>query len=593
MSTDVSLSAETSTEDLSGSVTDDWDLIPIQPGSAELSVESALLWCLNPAIHGIKSIGVISAVEKAQKLIASCNGDTTTAIVMASGSEGGGSKRSKIIFDFLLRQVPIVGCPAYILTSTWTHVRCVATIAAIYGHDLEHPRTQHEILWCLLPQQPEAVSAGLDAGPIGTTARTVSTILVSTALKKAIGVSMVSELFRLGTDLWSVSSTSISKGDDDEYEHLALGPAATARHYFCPETAQWSQTNFILTLIGVLIPWLFRIPTIFTSVISLSCLIVLVKRRRFLSMIGDRWKVSAVIPRVAAYTVFFLHAGLPVLGISNGIFSLVSAAVASSSTAERLSQVVLGLMALSAGLKAADIRPDFMHVVHIEARKIAIFLGILIHVLPLLDRQNTYTPRIAYLLSDTQLCSFERSLHYISVVVSSTTQHMLFLQLRKREVILRLLGAERLMVLSLTLFFRGITAAVSTDSLLPLFRTLTPHPVYCCFIMTLRRYPVSAASLCALLPLVPVWISYPAVSLVAGLFAGVLVMVVTWLDWKENENVYLSNMRLLFILPGVITGKTKQVVDSMLQAGGKTAIKSVLVTLTKKLLPSRLFKFHK
>jgi hypothetical protein len=240
-------------------------------------------------------------------------------------------------------------------------------------------------------------------------------------------------------------------------------------------------------------------------------------------------------------------------------------------------------MALSAGLKGADIKAECMHAIHAETRKIAIFFGIALHLLPLLDRNNVYTQRIAWLMSDTQLCSLERSLHFISVVVSSTTQQLLLQQLRKREVVLRLLGAERVMVLSLTLFFRGITAAVSTESLLPFFKSISPHPLYCCAVMTLRRHPLLAGLLLALVPLIPLWISSPVVSLLAGLIVGVSVMVVTWIDWKQNENVYLSNMRLLFILPGVVTGKTKQVVESMLQAGGKTALKSFLITMIKKL----------
>ena len=582
--------AESVTEETSmhpsRSESDDWDLIPIQPGSAELSVESALLWCLNPAIHGIKSIGVPAASEKARKLIEVCNGDTTAAIVMASGGEGGSLKRSKIIFDFLLRQVPFVGCPAYILTSTWTHVRSVAVIAAIYGHDLEQPRTQHEILWCLIPHQPEGMPAS-DTGPIGTTARTVANILVSSALKKAMGVSMVGELFQLGTDLWAVSSTTPGDGGEEEYEHLSLGPSATARHYFCPET-QWNGTNFMITLAGVVIPWLFRVPRQLLFVIALCIAFLYMNKRRLCGISAVRSiDLKWIAPRAVAYSVFLLHAALPVFGIANGLNSFVtvfSGRGGVASTADRVSQAVLGTMALSSGLRGTNLyHPELMHTVYIESRKIALVIGLVIHVLPLLDRNNTYTDRIAWLLSDTQLCSLERSLHFVSVVVSSSMQQMLFQQLRNRDVILRLLGAERVMILSLTLFFRGISAAVTTESLFPFFKSISPHPIFCCFVMTLRKFTVQAALLCALVPLIPEYVSVPMVSLIAGLAVGILVVVTTWKDWKLNQDVYMSNMRLLFILPGAVTGKTKQVVDSMLKAGGRTAVKSVFVRIVKKL----------
>ena len=570
---------------------DDWDVIPVQPGSPELSVEAALLWCLTPAIHGIKSIGVLSATERARKLVAASNGDTTGAVVLAAGGESGGAKRSKIIFEFLLRQVPFVGCPAYILTSTWTHLRAVATIAAIYGHDLEQARTQHEILWCLLPTQPESGALPTppvgDAGPVAATAKTVSQVLISTALKKTIGVSMVSEVFQLGTDLWAASAQKPAE-DEDGFELLSLGPASTARTYFCPES-QFSSQTFALTVAGVVIPMLFRLPTVLTSLLVIAGLVLAFNWRLLLSRVPP--PLLAEGPRAASYVVFGVHAILPILGISSGISLFLSAVLAPVSMAERVSLLVLSSLALSGGLRGANLAPDLMESVHREMRKVAAVIGLVIHVLPFFDRSQTYTRRIAWLLSDTELCSTQRSLHFISVILSSTAQQLLVAQLKRRDVILRLLGAERVMILSLTLFFRGITAAVTTESLLPLFRQITPHPFFCCLVMTLRRYPVQSAFLLSLVPLIPVWFGSPVISLILGLLVGTLMVAATWHDWKTHEFAYLSHMRLLFILPGAALGKTRQVIDSMLTAGGRTAIKSVLVDLAKR-LSSKLFN-HK
>ena len=565
--------------------TEEWDLITAQPGEPELSVESALLWCLTPAIHGIKSIGVLPATERAQKILSQCGGDSAAAVVQAAGGESGGVKRSKIVFEFLLRQVPFVGCPAYILTSTWTHLRAVATIAAIYGHDLEQPRTQHEILWCLLPVQP-AESGSLpsppcgDTGPITATAKTVSTILISTALKRSVGISMVTELFQLGTDLWAVSAQ-----EEDGFEHLCLGPSSTARSYFCPE-AQFSRQTFILTLIGVVIPAVLRLPTILSSLLVVAALISYVNRRRLI----QSTHLTSWFPSVASYSIFGAHAFLPVMAISNGFSLFLHAAISNgTSAAERISLLVLSTMSLSGGFKNASIYPDLMETMNDQTRKIAIIIGVIFHILPFFDRSSVYSTRLAWLLSDTELCSIGRSLHFISIVVSSTFQSLLVSQLKRRDVILKLLGAERVLILSLTLFFRGMTAAVSTETLLPLFRRISPHPIFCCLIMTIRSRPVAAAALLSVVPLIPVWFASPALSLLTGLVVGTGLVVAAWREWKLNEDAYMSNMRLLYMLPGVVSGKTRDVVNSMLKAGGRTAFKSILTGFAKR-LSSFIFK---
>ena len=569
-------------------LSDEWDLIPIQPGSAELSVESALLWCLNPAIHGIRSIGVLPAPDRARRLVQMCNGDTTAAVVMAAGGEAGGAKRTRIIFEFLLRQVPFVGCPAYILTSTWIHLRAVATIAAIYGHDLDLPRTQHEILWCLLPSNPDedAPSTGQaeiagDSGPIAATAKAVSNVLIATAVKKSLGVSMVTDLFQLGTDLWAVGNAS--GVDEDGFELLSLGPSATARHYFCPQT-KYNQHTFALIVLGVILPWLYRLPTILSTTILLVTAIGVASRKRILLLIPPDL-VSTLSPKVIAYLVFGVHALLPVLGVSNGLTLLVQCVVPFHpvSTAERISLLVLGIMALSAGLRSAGWRPDLMGAIHVEVRKLAIFIGVFVHLLPFLDRTQAYTNRIAWLLSDTELCSTRRSLHFLSILVSASTQQMLLSQLKRRDVILHLLGAEKVFVLSLTLFFRGVSAALSNESLLPFFRQITPSPIFCCLIMVLRRYAIEAAIVLTVVPLFPTYDASPGVSMFVGLAVGAAAVVTAWTHWRNHESAYTSDMRLLFILPGIVSGKSKEVMDSMLKAGGRTAVKTVLTNLAKKL----------
>ena len=580
------------------SVSDEWDVVSMQPGNIELSVESALLWCLNPAIYGIKSIGVLPAAERARQLVRDCDGDTNAAVALASGGESGGAKRTRIIFEFLIRQVPLVGCPAFILTSTWTHLRSVAIIASIYGHDIETPRAQHEILWCLIPSNGEAENEDTprvsgDAGPISATAKTVSNVLISTAVKKATGISMVSELFQLGTDLWAVSSRRDPGIEDDEdgFECITLGPSATARQYFCPEST-FSIYKLALISIGVIVPFVYRLPVIFSTILMVFTLTVSITWAQFKS----RYIPTGILnrlPKIVSHAVFAVHAALPVIGLTNGInLALTSMSLSSDpSSSDRISLVVMSLVSLSGAAKHLLSGPaaESAASIHESIKKIALIVGIVLHLLPMLDRSGLYVTRVAWLLSDTRLSSLNRSLSYMSVIVSSTCQQILFSQIKKREVLLRLLGAERVMVLSLTLFFRGITAAVTSDSLMPYFRQVSPHPLFCCLIMCARKYPVHLALLLSIVPRMPGWVWGPYAGhlvMLIGLAVGSIVVITVWNDWQINEDAYLSNMRMLYILPGTVAGKTKDVVDKMLLASGKSAMKKIFVNYVRKFIPN-------
>ena len=587
--------SDPSAESNADQVSEEWDLVNIQPGNVELSVESALLWCLNPAIYGIKSIGVLPAAERARQLVRDCEGDTNAAVALASGGESGGVKRTRIIFEFLIRQVPLVGCPAFILTSTWTHLRSVAIIAAIYGHDIETPRVQHEVLWCLIPSNGESspdetARVSGDAGPISATAKTVSNVLISTAVKKATGISMVSELFQLGTDLWAVSCRQDTRpGEDEGFECVTLGPAATARHYFCPEST-FSVWKLCLVALGVLVPFAYRLPVI----VSTSLLLFLIVLAVSWKSIRSRYTLALNhFPKIFSHAIFGIHAALPVVGLTNGINLLLATLSTTDdeiSSSDRISLLVMSMVSLSGAAKHLVSSPEFMTSFHTTCRKIAVIVGIVLHVLPLLDRSGLYVTRIAWLLSDTRLSSLHRSIHYLSVIVSSTCQQLLFSELKKREVLLRLLGAERIMVLSLTLFFRGITAAVTSESLMPYFRQVSPHPLFCCLIMCVRKFSVQLSILLSIVPRLPLWVSGGRFGghlvMLVGLLIGSSVVITIWNDWQKNEDAYLSNMRMLYILPGTVAGKTKDVVDKMLVASGKSAMKKLFVNYVRKFIPN-------
>ena len=518
----------------------EWDVVNAHSTSPEMSVESAILWCLTPAIFGIRSIGVLPASERAAKLITACDGDTNAAVVLAAGGESGGVKRRRIIFDFLIRQVPFVGCPAYILTSTWTHLRAITTIAAIHGHDLHSARTQHEVLYCLLPAA--TTLQNVSESSVANTAKSVASSLVSISLGGG-----VTDLLTLGTDLWAARSAN-----DGEFECLSLGPSATARHFFCPENG-FNLWKLAAIFFGVCIPWVLRIPIVVSLSVSTICWQMCVSRF---------CRSRDILAKGGSYLIFSLMTVLPVLGTANGVYLIIDSFVGTGS----VSGFILGVLSL-----------NLVNTVHV--RKFAVIFGIFVHFLPLMDvTDGLYTQRVEWMFPGE--ISRAKSVHYLSVLTSSWFQKLLLIELSKREVVLQLLGAERVMILSLTLFFRGISAAVSKESLLPFFKQITPHPLFCCTVMTVRKHTFAIALIVGIAQFIPkLFLSF--LSMLTGLLLGVFAIATLWNNWRINENTYLSNLRLLYILPGSISQKSSEIMHNLILSSGKSAMKSVLIQWAK------------
>mmetsp|Transcript_17097 Transcript_17097/g.42403 ORF Transcript_17097/g.42403 Transcript_17097/m.42403 type:complete len:1277 (-) Transcript_17097:665-4495(-) len=211
----------------------------------EYAVEKVILSLLSPAIHGLKSIGIPSAQSRAEQLMLATPDhgpelDRTEACVrgIIAGSEN--KHTSRVLVDFFLDMVPFLGCPTILIKNTWAELRGIAVIAALYGHDVNTPRVQHEILTCLVPQgSPEEMGTPADNTSVllTDTAGKVAKAIIKNAVERATGLRLCADVVELATLMYNLyTPASQNKIEDDSgFVHVGCTPTATARQYFRPK----------------------------------------------------------------------------------------------------------------------------------------------------------------------------------------------------------------------------------------------------------------------------------------------------------------------------------------------------------------------
>lgn len=216
------------------------DAIHVGRGSVEAKMERMLTWMLAPAVHGIPKLGVLPAEERAAELLAQHDRDVEAAVrEVVAGSE---RSVSTVVLNFCLERIPVLGCPTVLLKTTWGNLRSIVIIAAMYGHDLESARVQHEALLCLVPpgDDKDSCAAALkqqnaspDLNPavfVSTTAQQVAHFMIRGALRRATGLQAAVDCFELASLLYSSCGTDAL--DEDGFVHFTATPASAARDFF-------------------------------------------------------------------------------------------------------------------------------------------------------------------------------------------------------------------------------------------------------------------------------------------------------------------------------------------------------------------------
>lgn len=116
-------------------------------------LESVISFTMDYATGGIAlpTVRIPSVAERAEQVLRECQGDREQAMeYIVKSEEDDVSWRTKLP-DFLIQQVPVVGCSTLLLRELWRNIRRCALIAHLYGHDTRSSDTQALILTCLVP----------------------------------------------------------------------------------------------------------------------------------------------------------------------------------------------------------------------------------------------------------------------------------------------------------------------------------------------------------------------------------------------------------------------------------------------------------
>eukprot|EP00929_Paragymnodinium_shiwhaense_P074706 TRINITY_DN38238_c0_g3_i1.p1 TRINITY_DN38238_c0_g3~~TRINITY_DN38238_c0_g3_i1.p1 ORF type:complete len:1004 (-),score=218.94 TRINITY_DN38238_c0_g3_i1:111-3122(-) len=231
-------------------------------------LEKLLLLMMAPAVHGIPQLGVPGAMERADELLAQHGRDVDAAArEVVAGSE---RTVSQLVLHFCLERIPVLGCPTVLLRTTWGNLRSIFIIAALYGHDLDNPRTLNEAMFCLVP--PGADDANAGPGPwdkyttqdqvLAETTKKVARMLIKSALRNATGLQAAADCFELVSLLYNTCGQGAAQEDEDGFVHVLPTPASAARDLFRRKSLASSALlwgSLPLLVVGVFAPYIFQV----------------------------------------------------------------------------------------------------------------------------------------------------------------------------------------------------------------------------------------------------------------------------------------------------------------------------------------------
>lgn len=633
--------------------------------SIEAAIERVLVWMLYPSIHGIPKLGVVSAQERANELLAEHGHDIESAVrSIVAGSE---ASQSAIVVDFFLERIPLFGCPTVLLKNTWSTLRSVEMIAVLNGHDLEIQRVQHEVLWCLVPQnedKPSAISPGTGSinedNPICKTAKDVAKAMIKGALSRCTGYQTAADCFELASLLCGKTVV-----DDDGFVHVTSTPAALARDWFRRQSLVSTRALLCcwlpLLVLGSLAPTIFAflsyapnvfrrvkhlwnqvpheafemLPTILLSLsgaaLTIHCLgpigpqgLRTLHPRNLYNKVRSSTVLETVqdlTPQVTACVVFSVHALLPACSA----YSAVNMALPVNTTSTSLYWTSgwgllhwLGITLVGSYNLAATLLSHLQNEHEVGSRTAQALLRMLEHSQIILKAccvfvawtyvslaldlvitwfcHGTFNFRVAagHLTTKLGVVNFvakalgadhtvnplnsDRTIIFILSALSVWSQHKLLALLRRRELLLRLIGAERVMASTMCLLFKGVAALVHGHAIAAFLIRVAPPAPLCILIVAARKHSVSIGISLGVLPLLEGlgWIT----CLVVGLLAGACITAVILHEWYSNAaDLGSPATRLAFLIPGNVSGRAKGLLKDLLDNARKRAVQYVAAGL--------------
>lgn len=656
------------------------DAIHVGRGSVEAKMERMLTWMLAPAVHGIPKLGVLPAEERAAELLAQHDRDVEAAVrEVVAGSE---RSVSTVVLNFCLERIPVLGCPTVLLKTTWGNLRSIVIIAAMYGHDLESARVQHEALLCLVPpgDDKDSCAAALkqqnaspDLNPavfVSTTAQQVAHFMIRGALRRATGLQAAVDCFELASLLYSSCGTDAL--DEDGFVHLTATPASAARDFFRKKSFAscailWCSLPFLV--LGMAAPNLFamarlvpimlgclravvgRIPTAYLKSAPAAILVLTgpglalyffrpsipwkrpVRSKHFLlSILGHNdtghWeriqkRFEEAWPQLVTTFVFLLHGLLPVFSTMSSlsvVLGALSPAVESYSwhgwdLLNRVACASLGLYSLFSVMVhqlqreyPEDELPTASIAVRALIRGVLVlraaaraccFLAAWLYLLLILDClidcvwwQEQGTPLgilgpLGWILSaDSHPFANEKSVIFCMNLISVISQQRLVELLARREVLLRLIGAERVMASTICLLLKGVAVACtpskSANPIAEFLVQVAPPPACCVAIVALRDHAMPLGVAVVVIP----WItgllgsaSCLLVGLLGGAYAAHAVLSVWYLYRADLDSAAL---RLAMLVPGGVSSQAKGLLRGVLAGAHRRAVRMMAMGILQR-----------
>jgi len=514
-------------------------------------LEAVLSFMVYHAMAGVRlpSVKIPSVAERADELLQQ-QGSRAAAVAEAAKIDEDGSWRTKLP-DFLIQQVPVVGCSTLLLRELWRNIRRCALIAHLYGHDTASAETQALILTCLMPGGASAsASSGAAAGSAapGTAAaqgggvatedvvassRRVA-LLVSRALAKetfvrATGLKSAGHVVELletaGGLLRNYSSNEASDdvagpssptrprapiGDDAEQPT----PARVALVVFRPQHIEERPVVVFAFLALWLLPMLVSLARFVASkllpllarrirmelpVAGAAALLLATQALGIMAAVWVQQNLSSFVS-VPATLVFTLYSMIPGISVYLAMRSVLQGA------SEAPYFALLGVFNLASGyLRWAD---DVSHDAALEQRPtpravhgrahVSRARGVL-WVLLLADfAVEEILGRVCRLhtirllgppITDTHATLVEyRTLSFAMGLTAAWSQARLLELLQHRAVLLRLLGAQKALYAGLTLLLMGAFAVVQQTRTVQFLREVSPTPWWCCTVLWIRQF---------------------------------------------------------------------------------------------------------
>lgn len=659
--------------------------------SVEAKIGQVLTWMIAPAVHGIPKLSVPSAADRAAELLAEKGRDLEEAVKeVVAGSE---RTVSVLVLNFCLERIPILGCPTVLLRTTWGNLRSILIIAALYGHDLDSPRVQHEALLCLVPpgeEKDKATALALQrrethggiAQPLleGETAQNVARMMIRGALRRATGLEAAVDCFELASLLYS--SCGNEEADEDGFVHVMATPASAARDFFrrrskASRAILWCSLPLLalgssapgllavirsaLTAFSTLRLTLQRMPRSLLQAIPAALLAILglalayrmavrldlasqAPRRpagleeifqRFLTRArrGSRTQfLSQAWPQGVTTAVFAAHALLPAISTFSALSVILESASRCDGTMavdcgqgwdllHRIACAVLGIYSLccvglyqlqsEVSVEVADkkqIGKALRLLVQgvLKARAVsrgACFIAAWVYIWVVLDlgigwfggwfwnltREEAllYTPlgvlpSLGHLLGapdTTSPLGSDKATQFVLNVISVASQQRLVELLGRREVLLRLIGAERVTASTICLLLKGVAVACNNakNGLNPvaefISRVAPPAPL-CVAIIAVRAQALAFGAAMVLAPrLIASGVLGSSAAFLIGICAGGYICRALLRVWyTHQEELESSAGRIALLVPGNVSGRAKGLLRGTLAGAGTRAV---------------------